>query len=118
LIEAARLGQGAVVRTLLAQRADANAREADGMTVLHWAVRSDDRQTVVALIKAGADVGATNRYGVTPLALAATNGNAEIVDDLLKAGPTSTARRQGASALMTPRGSRAAVKRCSTTAPV
>src|SRR3954465_8978545 len=72
LIEAAKAGQPAVVRTLLAQRADANAREADGTTALHWAVRSDDRPTVAALLEAGAAVSATNRYGVTPLALAAT----------------------------------------------
>ena len=113
LIEAARLGQGAAVRTLLAKRADANVREADGTTALHWAVRSDDRPTVAALIKAGADVSATNRYGVTPLALAATNGNAEIVDALLNAGAdANSASPEGASALMTASrtGSRAVVK--------
>ncbi len=113
LIEAAKAGQPAVVRTLLAQRADANAREADGTTALHWAVRSDDRPTVAALIKAGADVSATNRYGVTPLALAATNGNAGIVDALLDAGAdANSASPEGATALMTAArtGSLAAVK--------
>ena len=113
LIEAARLGQGAAVRTLLAQHADANARAADGTTALHWAVRSDDRPTVAALIKAGADASATNRYGVTPLALAATNGNAGIIDALLDAGAdANSASPEGATALMTAArtGSRAAVK--------
>jgi len=102
LIEAAKAGQPTVVRALLAQRADANAREADGTTALHWAVRSDDRPTVAALIKAGADVSATNRYGVTPLALAATNGNAGMVDALLNAGAdANSASPEGATALMT-----------------
>ena len=114
-------GQPAVVRALLAQRADANAREVDGTTALHWAVRSDDRATVAALLKAGADVSATNRYGVTPLSLAATNGNAAIVDALLDAGRRREQRvargRDGAD----DRGAdgRAArwSRRCSTTAP-
>jgi len=113
LIEAAKAGQPAVVRTLLAQHADANAREADGTTALHWAVRSDDRTTVAALLKAGADVSATNRYGVTPLALAAMNGNAGIVDALLDAGADpNSASPEGATALMTAArtGSRAVVK--------
>ena len=113
LIEAAKAGQPVVVRTLLAQHADANAREADGTTALHWAVRSDDRPTVAALLKAGADSSATNRYGVTPLALAAANGNAGIVDALLDAGADpNSASPEGATALMTAArtGSRAVVK--------
>ena len=112
LIEAAKSGQSTAVRTLLSQRADANAREIDGTTALHWAVRLDDRPTVGALIKAGADVNATNRYGVTPLALAATNGSAAIVDALLTAGADARgASPEGETVLMTAArtGSRAVV---------
>src|SRR3954466_13970595 len=56
LIEAAKAGQPAVVCSLLAQRADANAREADGTTALHWAVQADDRPTVAALLKVISEV--------------------------------------------------------------
>ena len=87
LITAAKRGQPAAVRQLLSQQhADANAREADGTTALHWAVRGDDLETTQLLIRAGANAGAANRYGVTPIALAATNGNAATMAALLKAG--------------------------------
>jgi uncharacterized protein len=102
LIEAAKLGHAAVVRTLLAQHADANAHEIDGTTALHWAARLDDRATVGALIKAGADANATNRYGVTPLALAATNGGAAVAEALLAAGADARgASPEGETVLMT-----------------
>ena len=79
LIAAVKRGQPAIARQLLLQQhADANAREADGTTALHWAVRGDDLETTQLLIRAGANAGASNRYGVTPIALAATNGNAEL----------------------------------------
>jgi uncharacterized protein len=114
LIEAAKQGESSIVRSLLVQQhADANAREVDGTTALHWAVRSDDASTVSALTAAGADVGATNRYGVTPLALAAANGNAVIVETLLKYGADArTASPEGETVLMTASrtGSRATVK--------
>jgi ankyrin repeat protein len=102
LIDAAKQGQHAAVRALVAQRADANAREVDGTTALHWAVQSDNAQTVSVLIRAGANVNATNRYGVTPLSLAATNANVGIVEALLNAGADpNTATPEGQTVLMT-----------------
>jgi ankyrin repeat protein len=102
LIEAAKRGQPATVRSLLGQHGNANAREVDGTTALHWAVRADDPATVLALVKGGADVSATNRYGVTPLALAAVNGNETIIEALLKAGADpNTASPEGETVLMT-----------------
>jgi ankyrin repeat protein len=65
---------------------DVNAREPDGTTALHWAVRADDTEEVRRLLKAGARAEVVNRYGVTPLALAAANGNAAILDLLIAAG--------------------------------
>jgi ankyrin repeat protein len=72
------------------------------MTALHWAVRSDDVETVRLLVRAGADVKLNNRYGITPLFLAALNGNATLVDVLLKAGadPNDT-KPEGETVLMT-----------------
>ena len=84
--DAAKDGNAALVRTLLKQRADVNAPQADGMTALHWAVLSNDGELAQALIRAGANVKAANRYGITPLWLAATNGNAAMIETLLKAG--------------------------------
>ncbi len=88
--------------TLLKQRADVNATQADGMTALHWSAYHDDLPAATLLIQAGANVKVANRYAVTPLALACTNGNAEIVELLLKAGAdANTTQRGGETALMT-----------------
>jgi ankyrin repeat protein len=74
------------VRALLQRKADVNARQVDGTTALHWAVRLDDLETADLLIRAGANVSVANREGVTPLQLAAMNGNPGMLDKLLKAG--------------------------------
>jgi ankyrin repeat protein len=86
LIDAVKAGNRDVVRTLVHQRVDVNAREADGTTALHWAVRANDADMADSLIQAGAAANVANRYGVTPLLLAATNGSAALIDALLKAG--------------------------------
>jgi ankyrin repeat protein len=90
LIDAVKAGDHAGVRTLL-NRSSVNAAEADGMTALHWAVRSDDPVTTQMLIRAGANVSAANRYGITPLSLAATNRNGAIARALLTAGANANA---------------------------
>src|SRR4051812_35989440 len=86
LVDAVKQGNRAAVQALIAQRANVNAVEPDGMTALHWAARGDDLATAELLIHAGANVKAASRYGITPIALAAQNGNARLVDILLKAG--------------------------------
>jgi uncharacterized protein len=79
-----------------------NAQEPDGMTALHWAVRSDEIDIAQSLITAGADVKAANRYGITALSLAVTNGNSAMVDMLLKAGADARAvTPEGETVLMT-----------------
>src|SRR5688572_14619203 len=86
LIEAVRTSNSAAVQSLLRQRTDVNAAEADGTTALHWATRLEDLQTVDLLIRAGANVKAVNRYDISPLYLACVNGNGTLVETLLKAG--------------------------------
>lgn len=86
LVKAARSGDHAAVRQLLAKHADVNAAEADGTTALHWAASTDDLDGTELLIHAGAKANVANRYGVSPLSLAASNGNAPIVTSLLVAG--------------------------------
>jgi ankyrin repeat protein len=102
LIDAVKRGDANTVRTLIAQKADVNAPDADGSTALHWAAQKDDVAMADLLIAAGANVKAKTRYNVTPLALACTNGDATLVDRLLKAGadPNATSE-EGQTALMT-----------------
>src|SRR5262249_27656422 len=102
LADAAEKMDRAKIRTLLQQRVDVNAPQADGMTALHWAAYQDDLDTTAMLVRAGASVRAANRYGVTPLSLACTNGNAAMVEMLLRAGADpNTALPGGETALMT-----------------
>src|SRR5687767_13309656 len=86
LADAARRQDKQAVRSLLAKKADVNARQPDGATALHWAAYADDAETAALLIRAGANVNVTNDHGVSPFAIAARQGNANILDQLMKAG--------------------------------
>ena len=102
VVEAAKAGDFTAVRALIAQKADVNVPQADGMTALHWAVRANDLATVQALLRAGARVNAASRYGMTPILLAAQNGDPTVVAALLKAGADpNSALPEGETALMT-----------------
>jgi ankyrin repeat protein len=102
LLEAAKAGRADVIRVLLRQHVDVNAREEDGTTALHWMVRADDVEIARLLVRAGAAVHVTNRYGVTPLALAAANGSPRMVRLLLDSGAdANTSTPEGESVLMT-----------------
>jgi ankyrin repeat protein len=84
--DAAMNGNKAVVRTLLAQKADVNAPQADGATALHWAAYRGDKELAELLIRAGANAKAANREGATPLWLASVNGDATIIAALIAGG--------------------------------
>ena len=102
LVDAVKDGNRAVVQTLLRQKTNVNAAEADGTTALHWAVRADDQELVRLLLRAGANARAANRYGVTPLQLAATNGSVTTSQALLDAGADPNAvLPEGETILMT-----------------
>ena len=102
LVDAARSGDAARVRTLIDQRAEVNAPEADGTTALHWAAHRGDLDTADLLLRSGADVKAANRYGITPLSVACETGNAAMIERLLKAGADpNTAVEDGETVLMT-----------------
>ncbi|WP_428100010.1 ankyrin repeat domain-containing protein [Candidatus Rariloculus sp.] len=101
LIDAVADNDAAVVRVMLDEGADVNAREADGTTALHTAARLGAVETAGLLIGAGAELDAATRYGVTPLALAAANGSPEFVARLLDAGADpNTMSREGQTVLM------------------
>ena len=86
LADAAMRGDAAAVRALLAQHADVNAPEGDGMTALHWAAQRGDAALAEALLKAGANPAAGTRVGRhTPLHIAAKEGRAAVVRLLVDA---------------------------------
>ena len=90
--DAARRGEAATVRVLLAQGEDAAAAHGDGMSALHWAAERGDAEMAGALIHAGATVDAVTRVGhYTPLHVASTAGRAEVVGVLLSSGTDATA---------------------------
>jgi ankyrin repeat protein len=82
----------AQVRVLLAQGADVNAAQGDGMSALHWAAHHGDVELADLLIRAGARLEAVTRNGAyTPLHLASKGGHAPAVRRLLQAGSSVTA---------------------------
>ena len=95
LLDAARRQDGSAVQSLLDAGADANGRQPDGATALHWAAHWDDIPTARRLLHAGADVDAANTYGVTPLSLAAANASGGMVELLLAAGADPNIVRDG-----------------------
>ena len=102
IVEAARGQDAGTVRTLIADGAAVNARQADGATALHWAAYRDDHEVAELLLGAGADVAAANELGATPLWLAASNGSAQMVERLLDAGADpNVALPEGETPVMT-----------------
>jgi ankyrin repeat protein len=101
VVTAAREGDLAAVRALIARRANVDEPARDGSTALLWAAYHSDLEMVQALIDAGAAANAANRYGVSPLLQAARTGDTPIISALLKAGATaSLAHPDGETPLM------------------
>ena len=85
--DAAMRGDAEAVEALIAQGADVNVPQGDGMTALHWAAERAEGALVRVLLAAGADVGVVTRIGdYTPLHLAGKAGSADAVEALLEAG--------------------------------
>jgi ankyrin repeat protein len=107
LIDAVRIQDAGMVRALLNDGADPDARQPDGATALHWAVHRENLELATSLIEAGADVDAVNRLGASSLYIAAKSGHGELIGLLLEAGanpnialqmnetPVMTASRSG-----------------------
>jgi ankyrin repeat protein len=100
--DAARRRDRDAVRTLIQQGADVNAAQGDGMTALHWAAMSGDRELASMLVTAGANLRATTRLGAyAPLHVASEAGDAGMIAALADAGAVVNARTStGATPLM------------------
>jgi len=55
------------VRVLLGYGADVNSRSREGLTALHYAVRSGDLPVIRLLLESGAEVAAVDPAGLTPV---------------------------------------------------
>jgi ankyrin repeat protein len=96
LIAAAKGGDVAAVRALIAKRVNVNEPASDGSTALLWAADRANVEMTRALLAAGASVNTANKYGVTPLLQASRTGATPVVQALVRAGadaklvPTAT----------------------------
>ena len=89
LHSAAGNGNAELVRRLLVNGANPNAKNKDGGTPLHDAARlGANADTISALLEAGADIDARDNFGNTPLHAAAIIGRAIAARTLLGAGAT------------------------------
>ena len=78
--------QHAIVRELIARKADVNAKNHTGLTPLHNCVDIGNIQSAVLLLDHGADINAQNTAGQTPLAYAVALGRPALEDLLRRRG--------------------------------
>jgi outer membrane protein assembly factor BamB len=84
---AARKGDAAVVKGLLAKGVEVNAKTNYGVTALYYAAEKGHLAVVKVLLENKADVNTKDTfYNETPLGAAVSSGHAEIVKALLEAG--------------------------------
>ena len=95
LHEAARDGHAGIVRALLADGAEVDARAEGEVTPLHLAATLGHTATSRALIEGGANVNARAEGKTTPLHYAATFGHTATVRALIEGGANVNARAEG-----------------------
>uniref|UniRef100_A0A1I8F242 ANK_REP_REGION domain-containing protein n=1 Tax=Macrostomum lignano TaxID=282301 RepID=A0A1I8F242_9PLAT len=71
---------------LLQLGADANVKDPDGVSALHWSAESDNLPVLKLLADAGARLDATDKRGLTPLMLASWRGHLRSARELLRLG--------------------------------
>ena len=92
IIPATKDGNFSEVRFLLENGADANLRDSDGRTALHWAANRGGIGLVKLLLKNGANVNARDNYKLTPLHAAARKDRREAAKLLLEHGAELNAK--------------------------
>ena len=80
---AARNGHDSVVRILLENGANTDAKNDEGVTALYWAARNGHAKIVSQLLRQGASLSLQDNIGWTPLHRAAFSGHTEAVRVLL-----------------------------------
>lgn len=88
--KAAKKGELAEVEKLLAQGADPNEGDDDGITALHYAAAEGHLDIVKALFEAGADIDLAEYDGDTALVNASEYGHVEVVEFLVEQGADIT----------------------------
>ena len=92
LLDATKRGDEAAVRSLLAEGADPNVAQGDGLTALHLAAQAGNLEIAELLLAGGAKVEAQTRIGgYTPLHLASQGAHGAVVSVLLAAGANAGA---------------------------
>ncbi len=71
-------GHEQVIQSLILHGAHINARDDDGDTPLHWAVRAENERLLELLVKSGANVDLSNEDDETPLDLAFCLGESKM----------------------------------------
>jgi hypothetical protein len=86
LLPATQNGDTDLVKCLIANGADIEATNEEGLTALHLAADIRNAPLVGLLISNGANLEATNKHGSTPLHRAAAGGNWNVVELLVEKG--------------------------------
>lgn len=86
LLDLANRGETQIVLATLDTDTSIDTVQADGTSLLHWAVYYNDFALVNRLLELGADVNLRNNYDASPLSQAAITGNPDIIEALLNAG--------------------------------
>ncbi len=90
-----------LLATLLAAKAEVNAKNAQGQTPLGLAIARADAQVITLLLNGGANPNGPDRNGNTPLCVAAKLGSLSSIDILLQAGASpDIANSEGNTPLM------------------
>jgi len=75
-----------IVLFLLAQGAHVDARDKDGMTSMHYAAKTRNRDLMNSLFEKGADVNTQDNDGKTPMHWAAASGSESCIEFLVNTG--------------------------------
>ena len=86
LHDAAKEGDLAKVKSLIAEGSDVNVKTGTGTIPLHFAADRGHKELVELLISKGADVNATNSSNETPLGYAYYNNHKDVAELLINHG--------------------------------